>query len=560
MLHLVYMRSFSLVTIAFLLLATFLNCGKSGNNSKYLSVNELKTTELLIDITKDTAIQTPEGAIISFPAGTLRSTTGSIVKLEIKEAYSLADMIKAGLLTQADGSPLSSGGMIYINATAGQQVSLSGKITVAIPTGFIDHKMQLYKGDIQRSGTVNWGNPQLLPENKQAASFETGQTLFQQKCSSCHGIGKSITAPDLAHFTKRFPIQDEANGVYYAHFSQQPTLPADTTNILTPFGFEHAAEIYKCNLFKNFNAVVGGNNTLLYDTAGVDIFRFIQNESDKNQLPLPEHAYLKAAADSCETYKVRRAALESLKAKTSAERAAYIQQNGTMAAEAKELSSGGSVNQAARGVRPTELGNMVSRGHLSATYYQFSIDSFGWFNIDMLLKESDGVQQSSLLVRVLGTWRQRINIYLIIPGMRVFVQGGQVPNESDTYAFTVDDGKIFLPQNVGAYVLALSEANEIMAFQLRQFITSTRQEINLTLEPSTKEAFDGALNQFRSIGLNINVAPAKHSAAIKLADAQMTTVQKEIEKLETFRPVTINCDCGVEPVDELFSLSSGNNK
>src|SRR5690349_12449680 len=103
--------------------------------------------EYAINIDKDTTLLTKNGALLKIPKGALSIDKGNTVVLEIKEAYSLEQMIKTGLNTQSNGELLSSGGMIYINAKAGQTVRITKKIDVAIPTNHLEDGMSLYKGE-----------------------------------------------------------------------------------------------------------------------------------------------------------------------------------------------------------------------------------------------------------------------------------------------------------------------------------------------------------------------------------------------------------------------------
>src|SRR5687768_16627210 len=113
-------------------------CNQRGNTiNSLLSTGKLPTQLFSIDISKDTTLITKNGALIRIPKGAL-SADENIVKLEVKEAYSMRDIIKAGLTTQSNGQPLSSGGMIYINAVGENNVRITQKISIATPTPFLE--------------------------------------------------------------------------------------------------------------------------------------------------------------------------------------------------------------------------------------------------------------------------------------------------------------------------------------------------------------------------------------------------------------------------------------
>jgi hypothetical protein len=134
-------------------------CNQRGKTiNSLLSTGKLPTQLFSIDISKDTTLITKNGALIRIPRGAL-SANGNMVQLEVKEAYSMQDIIKAGLTTQSNGQPLSSGGMIYINAVGENNVRITQKISIATPTPFIEKNMQLFKGEVQGDSTIYWIAP-----------------------------------------------------------------------------------------------------------------------------------------------------------------------------------------------------------------------------------------------------------------------------------------------------------------------------------------------------------------------------------------------------------------
>jgi len=63
--------------------------------------DRLVSTFFSIDPNRDTLITTPQGAVLTIPAGALEVSAGDTgpVKLEVKEAYRMADIIRGGLVT-----------------------------------------------------------------------------------------------------------------------------------------------------------------------------------------------------------------------------------------------------------------------------------------------------------------------------------------------------------------------------------------------------------------------------------------------------------------------------
>ena len=109
---------FTLLIIGIVL---FIGCN-TATNSKLFSPGSLPSEQFSIKQIQTPRLQTKNGALLKIPKGSL-SVDGGIANLEIKEAYSIQQMIQAGLVTNSNGEPLSSGGMTYINAAGGQKIT-----------------------------------------------------------------------------------------------------------------------------------------------------------------------------------------------------------------------------------------------------------------------------------------------------------------------------------------------------------------------------------------------------------------------------------------------------
>ena len=117
-----------IITCLTILTAIIIACNTGKKNGSLLSKpDDIVADEYVINIDKDTTLETKNGALLKIPKGSLATDKGNTVILEIKEAYSMEQMILAGLTTQSDGQPLSSGGMIYINAKGGQNVTTADR-------------------------------------------------------------------------------------------------------------------------------------------------------------------------------------------------------------------------------------------------------------------------------------------------------------------------------------------------------------------------------------------------------------------------------------------------
>lgn len=114
--------------------------------------------------TKDTFFITPAGTRVYVPAGAFEVADGQAVTVELREAYTFADMLLNGLSTTSNGALLTTGGMFELKATSeGEEVALrAGKaLSIQVPTDSVLPEMQLYEMDTTIT-TTNWVNPRSL--------------------------------------------------------------------------------------------------------------------------------------------------------------------------------------------------------------------------------------------------------------------------------------------------------------------------------------------------------------------------------------------------------------
>lgn len=120
-----------------------------------------------------------------------------------------------------------------------------------------------------------------------------------------------------------------------------------------------------------------------------------------------------------------------------------------------------------------------------AEFYNIDITAFGWYNIDVLLNEVRGVEESRLVVRLMGEYTANLRLALVIPSHKVFAEGGKL-TDGDGYGFDDKDGTLPLPQGVPAFVLALGEQKDraSLLFGQTTFITARDQTVVVTAAPT----------------------------------------------------------------------------
>jgi mono/diheme cytochrome c family protein len=491
-------------------LFTLFSCS-NNKSSGFLNSDALPAEYFTILPDKDTTIKTSKGALIAVRSGTFNKET----KLEVKEAYSLADMIKGGLTTLSDGNILSSGGMIYLQPEGGAEILKP--IGISIPADHIDKDMQLFKGD-EEDGSINWEDPKALDQDA-TARFPLGQQLFQQQCQSCHNLDGVGNAPAMGGFLERGPWKDREQ--LYAFVRNPPAFMA-----CDPYTQGQKAQYgYVMTPFPSLS------------NEDIDaITDYVYNESTKNKF-LSDTTL--SCLDSCRIY-------DSLRLNIDQKRAAKnkrIIENNEKRVEVDygdpESNQGG--GRGGRG-QSGEL-DLVQPKDYNAIYYKVTVQAPGWYNVDMLLKGQKGVVESVLSVKATDSGGNGVNVYLVIPSHKVFTPGGTLKGEKDVFGFYESNGKLPLPVGVHAYVFAISEADDQLLFAYRQFTTSTKHEMELKLQPMSKNLFNSIVSQWSIPNLDISAKDSRIREEMKKADKDIQSLQSS---MNNFKPKT--CDCRCAPV------------
>ncbi len=476
---------------------------RNDKRSAILDASQLAAQIFSIDITKDTVIHTRNGAMIRIPQGTLVVDGTQIVNLEIKEAYTIADIVAGGLTTKAGKDLLSSGGMVYVNAVEGG-VKIAKPLSVSIPTSYQQQGMTLYKGEKKPDGTIDWTDPQPLPKQELPDRLAAGKILFST-CASCHDPVKNRTGPALAFLDKRRNLD------WLKRF-------INNSAKMIASGDQLANCIY--NLYNK--TAMTAYPTLREDDVS-KIFEYADYEAENT----PHHTFadFKKAFDSCMRY------TKMLK-QISEKRDSLIIENGPQVA-IKAVNPLSLAPENGPGSKPDDI---VRAAKNDAVYYQFNITTFGWYNVDILFRDMPGFENSILTVRAIGEYKDDINIYLVIPTYKVFVPGGPMADKPDEYAFFTDDGKAPLPQNANAWIIAFGEYNGQVFFGKTEFVTSQHQSFEIQLKGMAREQMNAEVKKLGIPDLDITAVEAKNSGEIRKIDATLIEIEK-------FKPKDCDCDC-----------------
>lgn len=144
----------------------------TNTQTQILSTENLPSQKFTINPERDTVIKGKSGTILRIYKNTFvtndgKPATGDI-EIELREAFSAKDILAAGLTTTSDGQFLETDGMLYVNASSGEQqleIAKDKFIGVITPDAQIKKGMKLFEGELD-SNRINWKNPKPILNDK----------------------------------------------------------------------------------------------------------------------------------------------------------------------------------------------------------------------------------------------------------------------------------------------------------------------------------------------------------------------------------------------------------
>lgn len=501
------------------LIALVYGCNQHQSNN-LIGASKLASQFFTINTTRDTNLVTQKGALIHIPQGAL-SGGDATVQLEVKEAYNLEDIVRAGLTTLSNGQPLSSGGMIYIHAVD-KKVKVVKPISIATPASHLQDGMELYKGEPNDDGSINWTNPAPLPANKQLEKIKIGELIFKNNCASCHAVDRDLTGPALMHALWERELDTTYKRLSTAFIHNAPKVMASREG-----GY------FQC-LKRKFGGVIMTPFPALEDEVIDSIFAYVKNEANRLQIHRPAKASYSACQDSCLRYQQAKQGLIY-------ERDSLVADNGPMVVQQINFDSNLIFSNYLPGNIDPDKFEFVIPQTFPSVYYQFKIETFGWYNVDAMMKEVPGVVDGQLFVKLTGATQSSHQVFLVIPGLKVYQEGGLLKEKQDEYGFYTTDGKMPLLPGAKAYVFALGEGKDEILFGQTSFTLQLQQTVTLSLEKVSREQFDNAIAAMNlDNSINIGVHASKNAEAVRRTDTTLNSIEK-------LKPAGCDCDCMFPP-------------
>ncbi len=480
--------------IAVLLLFFLLSCSNKSSLPRPFSSDMLASQEFFINNGSDTLIETLHGSVIRIKEGSF-NISGTI-KLQIKEAFTAAEILASGLTTESNGRPLRSGGMIYINATAaGEAVELLKPIKVSIPNQYYDSAMQIFKGVETDSSGINWIDP-ISPDNtEQSNQWRSGKDLFMSKCASCHNIFKNSTGPALKDVELRGPWTDRNN--LYSYIHNPPAFIAKNS-------YSQALKNQYGSMMSSFPDITIRDIDAILD--------YIKNESNKPENATDALLNLDIPADSVnifdkttEMFK-RPCKDDTIYQPIPKPKQSFFNVESEIEQPAMSESFG---NDTIPQNNPVKASDMESlRGgftdRLSTNgMYDFEIKTFGWYNVDAFVEGYDGTSNVKLYVQLQMELDISMHVYLFCPDKKLL----SVMNEKrgDQYYFNKINDGIPLFMTDRAVVFAFGSKDKKIYYGINEFSVQGEQTISVRVKESSVEEITQALFSKQLDGIDLGI-------------------------------------------------------
>ncbi|UAY53614.1 c-type cytochrome [Ferruginibacter albus] len=471
-----------------ILVAILFSCKDKTHNRSNLNTNNLTSSFITLKADSSYTLKTSKGAILKIPANAFDAPAGSEIKLELKEAYSMQDILLAGLTTRSNGKLLQSGGMLYINAKANDKdLSIVKPITAEIPTDNYNDSMKVFKGEVKDDSTINWVDPKPLDTSIAFENTLLLDELFKTQCGACHKAQEDFTGPALVHCRDREPDPEWA----YRFVN-------NTNKMLSTDPYAKALHAKYASVMPQFNLPKEQIKMLL------DYCDFYAP-----QVP-SQPATTTAIEDTCFTYDTT-----------------YISQKDTSTIQVLPKNA-------------TIDGDSVT---FKQKYYQFSIDACGWYNIDCFINNNiDNITNVSLSASIHIPDSAYYYVQLCIPE-RKLLTGGHYDNTSKKYFFYSSGDTIPLILNDNATIVVTGTGVDTFYYGIANFKVSPSQVISIDVHKSSKENILQSIKNNKLGDLKIDIDAPEIVTTLKLqidttyvqsvsnTDSSGKEVKMQIEKI-----------------------------
>jgi hypothetical protein len=134
-----------------------------------------------------------------------------------------------------------------------------------------------------------------------------------------------------------------------------------------------------------------------------------------------------------------------------------------------------------------------------------------------------------------------MSLFIVIPGKRVFAEGGPLNGEANVFGFYTKDGMIPLAPGNEVIVFAVGEAKGQIAFDFKKISSTDKHRIILEPGIVTKEQFNTSVKKFSLNNASIKASDSKNADEISKGNK---TTKSGQELLKSYLPKKCDCSCG----------------
>lgn len=460
----------------FLLFLLFLSACTSEKEKPLLNPSNLEGYFVKVSHEKDQMISTPKGAVVRIKKGTFAKD----VELEIKEAYTMKDIMLGGLVTTTNGKPLRSGGMIYINERDGNEIEVLQPIDVILPTNYVDENMKLYKGEFSEYDSLTWVEIDTLQPTALDKSIEAGKQIYLNSCHSCHGIRVPLSGPALAGVWDRGPWKEDRKNLL--QWVNNPGAFIPTTG-------------YTRNLQRTWGSIMP-SYPQLKESDIVDVMNFIKNEAASS---VTDTFVYKSPIDS---------SFNDYAIDTSSEISepcvdtSYYE----IVDEIEPVNESTAINIFNDSLPPIETSfrSGFTDQNFGDGRYRFQIQTLGWYNVDAELDPLPSTTLCHIAVELTPIKSNlNMNVYAFFPAQKNLSVGSKY---SDQY-FSFKKIKDSIPLYIGeeGIIVAFGNERDNFYYGTSRFKVKKDQRIVVTVSASTEEALLNAIKNEKLEGINMDI-------------------------------------------------------
>lgn len=511
-------------TFLVFLLAIGLFACSTRTNTEPFTTAVLPTQEFLIANNRDTVLKTVHGTKISIKANSF-ATEGK-VNIVIKEALTAFEIFAAGLTTESNGRPLRSGGMIFIDARAnGKQPRIIQPINISIPNSSWDSEMQLFKGEEAADGSINWVNPDSLNETAQSRKLMAGKALFESKCKTCHAIFGNSTGPAMMGVDERIPDRAKIHQWitnYVAAIKSGDPLFVNISRI-SPTTMDLFPSLTRYDTDAIIDYV---NNEVKLNKNNIPL------QSDQNITNIKDTSTLLDAGDLVNLNYYNCDKFDTLYFAPQLNEQSILAVDDFVPAF-NEFSNTNDTTPP-NNVKKPKLGSTQDRYSsfedvlsTESNEYQFSISTFGWYNIDAFMEGFEGTKNVKIWADVKNYEGENVNVYLFCPDKQILSVANERKNNK--YFFNKIDGGVPLFLNDRAIIFAFTHFNDNFYYGISEFKISANQTIAIEMKKSSYEEIKETLIARQMNGIDLGIEKMEMKIVSKTCDS-IPTIAKDTAK------------------------------